>query len=259
MTAFQGYGIRTGIVQYCAADEKAWYGLQVRGFGDNAGIQVEWQPSYGFAARPLDHDGTDGCQAFYSAQGKFGWLGHDPRWNDKCPPMTKGSVCAWNARGSFIRLGYDDEATSIYNTIESGARAHSFSMGADSNGKQKITLTHANAAHVSLTDQSVLIRHTGNGYIEVKGNDFNCNATAKLLSGLAVGQGAGIPLALATPLVSYLTALEVLLTGLATVIDAKIDAQPAPTPGVSAGAVTAFIGASSAFKAALVSTLSTSL
>lgn len=96
-----------------AADAKGWYGLHFVGFGGNDGedaglFQQEYQPPYGFAARPVDASGSGssrvGCNGFFSLDGDFAWLGHDPRYSDKCPTLEEGDVALWNKLGAHVHL-----------------------------------------------------------------------------------------------------------------------------------------------------------
>lgn len=103
MSRFQGYALRMAVVSTSAADEKSWYGINPIGFGDNAGLSSrEYQPPFGFASRPVDFSDGIGCNCLVSNDGGFAWLGHDPRYSDKCPALTQGSSAQWCADGSYV-------------------------------------------------------------------------------------------------------------------------------------------------------------
>lgn len=120
--AWEGYGLRIGQISYCASDSKSWYGLHFVGFGgtdgSDAGLpQQEFQPPYGFAARPDDasSDGV-GCNGFFSVSGDFAWLGHDPRYTSKCPALESGDVTLWNKNGTHIKLKASGDEIQIVNS-----------------------------------------------------------------------------------------------------------------------------------------------
>jgi hypothetical protein len=261
-----GWEVKVGLAVYCEVDENGWYGIQTDAFGGKrAGIGGrEMQAPYGFAARPLDCDVdsegnvTAGCTTFYASRGhadSVAWLGHDARHSAKCPPLTKGSCAQWNAIGAFFGLDYAEETATLYQPILAGTKAHKITVGKDGAGAAMIDILHSSGAYLTFLDVSTVWRHTGNAFIELKGDDALVNAALKVSSGLDVGGGASFPIALAPAIVSYFGALEVLLAALAVAIDAKLPVAV----GVSAGVVSSFITATTAFKTALASTLSKSL
>ena len=261
----QNWNLRVSTAVYCEQDEFGWYGVQCEGMSESGtGLSDQLQAPYGFAARPLDAvidaDGNveQGCEVFRASLGRthsLSWLGHDTRYNAKCPPLTKGSCAAWNATGAFLLFDYEAETATLYQPIANGTKAHKVTVGVDGNNAPIIDLLHSSGAYLTLADPSVVLRHTGSGYFEIKGDDLTANGKLKVTSGLDVGGGASLPLALATPLVSYLSELETLLNGLATAIDGKTPSSP----GVSSGVVSTFLGATSAFKAAISATLAKAL
>lgn len=92
----------------------------------------------------------------------------------------------------------------------------------------------------------VKIAEKGGAWQQMNGGKTTMGASSITLAGSCVlGSAAALPPAMATPLVTYLTALEAILVALATAIDAKL----APTPGVSVAAVNAFISSGAASKA----------
>lgn len=98
-------------------------------------------------------------------------------------------------------------------------------------------------------DNGILLGESGGAWFHLQDGEATLSAGGLNLAGaVSIGNATAQPVALATPITAYFTALEVLLAGLATAIDAKL----APSPGVSAGAVTAFIGSTAALKAQLV-------
>ena len=94
-----------------------------------------------------------------------------------------------------------------------------------------------------------MLRHSGNAYVEVKGSDINLNGSVNAPTGLSVGGAAAQSVPLMPQLLSYLQALELLLTAMATTIDAKL----VVTAGATVATVQAFIGASAGLKTAMQS------
>jgi hypothetical protein len=138
-----------------APTDDGWYGVQEKGFGgDKAGLgYLNFQPPFGFVSRPLDAtietDGTPvGCTQFIARLGRaggFSWLGHDPRYTDKCPPVTRGSSAQWNAKGAYVLLEHEDDTCKI-NIPATGGGNYVLTMGKNGSGEQVISLEHANSA-----------------------------------------------------------------------------------------------------------------
>lgn len=242
-----------------AISDGGWYGVQPTGFGgDDAGLGAyDYQPQFGFASRPVDasreSDGTPvGCLMWridIGSTGGFAWLGHDTRYNAKCPPLSQGSCAQWNSHGAFSLLDTVTDTWTLYVPRSNGTKAHVWVAGQDSNGAEYMELRAASGAYLSFTSASNTLRHTGNAYVEVKPGELNLNGPVNAPTSLSVGGAGAQSLALYPQLSSYLTALETLLTAMATALDAKLVA----TPGANVGAVTAFIGAGAALKAAMQS------
>lgn len=235
-----------------------WYGVQAKGFGgDKAGLGFSnFQPPFGFASRPLDAtieaDGSPtGCTYFKASMGRAGdlaWLGHDARLTDKCPPISKGSSAQWNARGAFLLQDYDEQTSTLYQPIANGTKAHKVTVGVDGNNAPIIDLLHSSGAYLTLADPSVVLRHTGSGYLEIKGDNLTANGKLKVTSGLDVGGGASLSLALDPPLQLYLAALENVISALAAAT------TPPTTP-----AVASLLSALAPLRAAIASNLAKAL
>jgi len=231
---FPGYNLRVGVVQYCATDSKSWYGLQVRGFGEDSGLQFEWQPQYGFAARPVDATSGTGCNAVYSIEGQFSWCIHDQRYNDKAPPLTPGSAAQWNYKGAFSLFDCDTETWTVYVPMNNATKAHTVVAGKDANGKEYIELRHANGSYVVLNDDGVVVRHTGDAYVEVNGGKVNLNGEVNTTASLNVGGAAAQPLVNGTAFQAALGAVATALNALTPLTPYEIGLQAALLGLVSA-------------------------
>lgn len=229
--------------------------------GDAARVSpYELHHTFGFASRPRDPDlGSDGqpiagksCAQLVMHDGDetHAFLCADPRFTAGVPQLKKGGSVRYCAPGSFELFDGADGTNTLYVSIPGQSKAHVVTTGLDGNGDPYIGIQHADGMAVTMLNGSLVIRNNaGDSYLEVNAAGIIQNGNTRMNGGLVVGTGA-TPAALAIPLVSYLTALETTLAGLATAIDAKL----APSPGVSTGAVTAFVAAASAFKTAIVAT-----
>jgi hypothetical protein len=208
---FQGYGLRFGQISYVATDEKSWYGVHFYGFSPDSSLpQVEFQPNFGFAARPVDATNGTGCNGFYSLDGEFAWLGHDARFTDKCPPLTPGSAAMWNSDGSYQVL--DAEAQTSTQYVKVGDSAHMITVGKTGSGKTVIDILSASGARFTLGDEDTLWRCQGNAFIRMKGDNITANGTFK--GGSAdFGGGAGLPVVNATALATAVTATIAAFSG----------------------------------------------
>jgi hypothetical protein len=246
---WQGYGLRYGPISTAATDENGWYGIHFVGFGDSALKQVEWQPAYGFAARPVDGTSKEACNGFYSLDGEFAWCGHDARYSDRAPPFNQGASAQWNCLGAFVLQDPTTATTTIYQPNAGRTKAHKILIGVDGNDVPTIDILHSSGACLTITDTEAMLRHSGNAYVEVKGSDINLNGSVNAPTGLSVGGAAAQSVPLMPQLLSYLQALELLLTAMATTIDAKL----VVTAGATVATVQAFIGASAGLKTAMQS------
>lgn len=244
----------------CEQDEFGWYGVQCDSFAEKgSALDSCYQPSYGFAARPVDAtfdaEGNvdEGCQVIKAGSGRtkaLAWLGHDTRYSDKCPPLTKGSCAQWNAKGAFSLLDYDADTWTLYVPRVNGTKAHTVVVGQDSNGKAYIELRHQLGSYLALTEDSAVLRHTGSALIEVLSDAINLNGKVNTTASFTVGGVAAQPLTNNTALLLYLEALEALIAAFAVIIDTKL--PPPVPPGVAASVPAgAFKGAAAALKLAL--------
>jgi hypothetical protein len=226
-----------------------FWGVQSDAHGKNAAVgHFGMQHSFGFIARPVDPDanGGLGCLVLEGTEGHsegFSWLCHDPRYYSKIPPLSQGSACMYNSAGAFIILDVDKETGIWYQLYDDSGttKAHKLTMGKDGAGVPVVELKGGEGQYLQFQDSKATLRGTGNASIKLDGNNCDLNGTANVAGSLTVATGT-IPVALSAPLVSYLTALEAVLT---TISAATV---PATSP-----AVVAFISAGAALKTAMVS------
>lgn len=116
-------------------------------------------------------------------------------------------------------------------------------------GNESISIVHGDGMAVLMKHggkNSVVVKNkAGNAYIEVNDDGNTLNGNTVINGGATIGDPvAAVPVALATPLLAYITALETLL---GTIAGATV-----PT---TAPAVVAFLTATSALKATIAATL----
>jgi hypothetical protein len=127
-------------------------------------------------------------------------------------------------------------------------KAHAITVDATS-GNVSISIIHGEGMAITMMaggKNSVVIKNkAGNAYVEVNDDGITANGNTVVNGGAVLGTPLGAqPAAVATPLVTYLTALEVLL--------GTISAATVPT---TAAAVTAFVSAQAANKGLIPATL----
>ena len=210
---FEGYSLRMAVVATSAMDGKSWYGINPIGFGDNAGLSSrEYQPPFGFASRPVDFADGVGCNCLVSNAGGFAWLGHDPRYNDKCPPLTQGSSAQWTSDGAFVLLDAVKHSTLWY--VPRGNSAHAITVGADANDADLIELRHAGGSLLYCkTDTGWMISVPGGGYIQINGTEVTVNGALTINTSLSVGGAGGQSVVNATGFALAITAASAAFAG----------------------------------------------
>lgn len=102
------------------------------------------------------------------------------------------------------------------------------------------------AVEISDANGIMMADSTGSGWFQLKDGSATLSGSGVTIAGaVSIGNAAAQPVVLAPSLLSYLTALEALLTAMAATIDAKL----VPTT-VTSPAVAAFIASGAAFKTA---------
>jgi hypothetical protein len=248
----QGLEFDIGTIAHTAYDDAGWIGVRMQGYAEtesDAGLgDSELQTQFGFTSRPVDRTAAGGCESLYASAGNsesFAFLGKDARYTAQCPPLYQGSSVHWASDGQFILLDTEKHTSTWY--VLRGSVAHVITVGEDANGNSTISLQHSNGSYVTINQDGVTARGIGDSFLNVNGSEVAINGKATTTASMTVGGVAALSVAKADPIIAYLGALESLLSALAGAIDGKTPSSP----GVSAGVVTAFISASSTFKAAL--------
>lgn len=240
MTPFQ-----VGTAVAVAYDENGMLGVQTDAHGETAGSPMRYHVGvFGSLARPLDADDDGGALTLYSDEGRdgFAWFGSDHRDLPRLPQVSGGSNGIANSLGAMFLQDYATATTTIYQPIANRTKAHKVLIGVDGNDVPTIDLLHSSGACLTITDTESLLRHSGDGYVEVKGDDVTLNGSVNAPTGFSVGGAAAQSVPLMPQLLAYLSALEATLSTIA-----------AATVPTTAPAVTAFIASAAGIKAAMAS------
>lgn len=226
--------------------------------GGEKGLGEENYQSLGIVGRPLPPDGDDALETIFARTGDglvpFGY--RDARLNRNYPNPAEGDVAFVSYGGGFHSMSLNASGETIhtlycpYNRNSEGVpqKAHTVTLDPE----QGISVVHADGHAVLLTAQgNVVIKNaSGDAYVQVGSSGITLNGNLVLNGGATIGDPVGaLPATIATPLISYLGALEVLLGTLATTIDAKLAVTTTAVP-----AVASFVAAGAALKAAMPAT-----
>lgn len=258
-----------GLCVFSDVDEAGFIGIQVDLPGEaKAGAPTgEHGTPYGMFARPhdpgLDTEGQPiaeaacgNLHAFYGDRLHV-WPQTDPRVMAKLPRVKKGGAVFYGGKltqPAFLHIDGDSGGLDSYwpydFTGDTPSKSMAISVDLRNAGAESISWTHGEGMMFSMAAggkrSSVIKNAVGDGRIEM--NDDGCviDAAATMITG-GVSMGnptAAIPVALATPLLAYFTALEAVLT---TVAGATLP----PTAPV----VAAFQASTAALKATIAATL----
>lgn len=253
---FMGLDFDLSSVALSDVDSDGFLSVQPRGYaGDDSGnAPFELHSPFGFLSRPRDPDATGlGCQVLFAATGDdcHAWLSHDPRYIPLVPPLKKGGSVQYGATGSFALIDGDDGSQTHYvpYAFENGVATKSMAVIIDvaTAGSESIAIVHGDGMGIQLNgaDGSATIRgKDGAGFLTVAADGtITMGGPVNFASGLTTGALApgALPVALAPPLITALTAIGAFIT--------------AAAPGVGAinpGATTAAATAAAAALAALI-------
>jgi len=116
-------------------------------------------------------------------------------------------------------------------------------------GSGAITINDASGNQFEMSEANgIYMGESGGAWMQLKDGKITQGQSGLTLAGAVnIGDATAMPVAHSVPLITYMTALEVLLTTIATNLDLKL----VPTPGVTVPAVAAFTAAMVAVKAML--------
>lgn len=264
--------LREGLITLSEYNADNFLGLQVDVYGEENGsceAGEPWHP-FGFSSRPRDpeRDTNGEIDPAKAAGALYEYLGSkihvlpvgDPRVNPKLPVLNKGSSIQYSATGAFILVegGEGDGSITAYAPTafsgETPTAAHLLQL--DKQGNQ-VVLRHASGGGVTVTAGSAAMHANGGSvYVETSDSGIVLNGNTVTNGGMTIGSPTGaMPIALAPPLLAYLTGLEVALRALAVAVDAKL----VPTPDTTTKAVEAALSSIVIAKATITATLASAV
>lgn len=115
--------------------------------------------------------------------------------------------------------------------------------------KSAITINDANGNQFEMSKANgIYMGESGGAWMQLKDGKITQGQSGLTLAGAVnIGDASAMPIAHSVPLITYMTALEILLTTIATNLDLKL----VPTPGVTVPAVAAFTASMIAVKTLL--------
>lgn len=238
---------------------------------DDAGEQATGQENFqslGVIARPrapsLLGDALAWAEALAArtSDGLVSLAYRDLRLHKRFPNPKEGTIAMVGYGGAF--LSFDDtdgnsgdekaSKATLYVPYQwsGGTPAKAFLIAVDpTTGNETIVMLHGEGHGVILDKaKNVIMKNAaGDAYFQTGTSGNVINGNTVINGGATIGSPAGaLPAAKATPIQTYLTALEALLATLAANLDAVAGG------GANAGAVTTFTGAQAATKVAIAAT-----
>ena|SRR6478735_3456802 len=233
-------------------------------FGEKSSIgAIELFHPYGFASRPVDKDPEGGaCGALYSVEGAQGyaWLLNDGRIQAKLPEVLEGESFQYGVTGNFVRC-HQDGRISLFCTDDGtvNGRTIQFVIGPKgllfSYPYGKLTIDDTGFHYLHNSGARIDAGAIGglpapldslNSYVSIGAAMARINSSA-----VSLGTSTGLPqpVALATVTLSLFSALESVLTALATP-GAIISASPGSPCTIGPVLAAAIVSAGSAIGAA---------
>lgn len=251
-----------GLVALSGADADGHQTIQPDIYGREAGADpFEAHHPWGFRGVPHDPELAAGgdinpakaaqCQYAWEGDKGHAWALEDPRLVPKLPLARPGQGLCYGGKvtqPAFLEFDADTGSYILYVPYafngDTPTKASSIAVNVRNAGAESIELVHGDGMSITMLaggkNSIVLKNKAGDAYLELNDEGIVGNGNTKVNGAMTVGTPAALPVALAPPLLSYLTALEATLS---TISGATL---PPTTP-----AVVAFQAATAAFKAAL--------
>lgn len=247
--AFRGLEFDLSVATLTQYDD-GFLGVQIKDYGDEdqaGGVPFELHSPFGFLSRPDDPDSSGlGCQVLYSATGNdtHAWLSHDPRYIPLLPQLKKGGSMQYCKKGAFAQFDGDDGSYTIYIPYANGAKAMALSIDVVN---EAISLVHGDGMALVLANGTATLKNADGSavlFLDAGGVNFGGNIT--LAGGVVAGSVASAqPVALAPPILAWITAAQAFITAAAAQLSA-----PGPVSGVPTQTALASAAQSAAASAA---------
>ncbi len=154
---------------------------------------------YGFASRPKA-SGSNGVGVHVihydcgSGQ-RFAVLYHDPRVQERIPPLTEGSSVQYGDWGGFAQFDEDTNTWTLY--IPDGptaTKAHLVQVGEDTNGVPAILIVHSSGMAITMLDKTMVLKNAaGDAYIELNESGGVLNGNWLITGSLSCGGETAVP------------------------------------------------------------------
>lgn len=262
----KGLDFDIGLVALSGADADGHQTIQPDVYGVSPGADpFEAHHAWGFRGVPhdpeLDPEGNinpaKAAQCKYAWEGDKGhaWALQDPRIVPKLPLARVGQALMYGGKitqPAFVELDPDTGSYTLYvpYAFSGGAptKACSVAVNVRNAGAESVEIIHGAGMSITMLaggKNSVVVKNkSGDAWVEINDDGNIVNGNTQIVGAVVAGTPAAMPVALATPLLSYITALEGVL--------ATISAATMPT---TAPAVAAFQAATAALKLTIAAQL----
>lgn len=232
-----------GSVLVSGYDENGWPEVQYDGFGEDDGGALPCELPTWFGFRALPHPGTrapngdvDSERSCRVLLGRGNYDGHawplnDPRWSFKLPKEQPGGSMQYGGKlgqPAFSLIDGESGSYQLYVPYAfSGegedavpAKAMSIAVNVRNAGAESIEIIHGDGMAITVLaggkNAIVLKNKAGNAFLVIDDDGVTAVGPTKLYGGVEVGLTTlDSKVALASPLLEYLTALETLLKAMA--------------------------------------------
>lgn len=220
--------------QLTGIDEGGFIGAQIDALGaggddDSGASPDQLSHSFGFVSRPRDPEKGVGCTLFHYQSGsseRYCWLGDDPRYVAKHPPIKKGGAAFYSAPGSFWSLDGADGTATLYVPYAAG-KAHLGTVGLDGNGDPIFEWVHGDGMALTFFKKKAILKNAdGSVYIELSDTGATINGNVKIHGAVEIN---GLKI---TPTGDVVTATGVSLMTHLHLTAMGPSGAPIPTPGL---------------------------
>ncbi|MBA2687503.1 MAG: hypothetical protein H0U64_05335 [Gemmatimonadaceae bacterium] len=217
--------------QLTKIDDDGFIGAQIHALGDeDSGVTPDQlSHPFGFISRCVDPADGVGCSLFswqVGSRERFCWLGDDPRYVKKYPPIKKGGSCQYASDGCFSVFDPETHTWTQYVPYATG-KAHLSTVGVDGGGKPIVEFVHGDGMAITMLEHSLVIKNAdGSVYIELNDSSAVINGNVKIhgaveINGLKITPTGDIVTGTGVSLMAHLHPTALGPSG-----------SPIPTPGI---------------------------
>jgi hypothetical protein len=203
----QSISVDVGVATLSEHNADGFLTVQHDAYGDEGSDSMPLSHTYGFVSRPRDpvvgENGQpnqgEGCNLLVLQDGtqQRALLLEDPRYVNPVPLLDKGGSAQYavtdEGQPSYHLIYAEDGTQQIYVPVGTD-KAHQVTIGKDGAGEPTLELIHADGMAVVMFDGKVVLKGSGDAYIEVGPSGVTINGALTLNGGLAAGGLSGQPL-----------------------------------------------------------------